>query len=180
MNKVDLDLGHAEMDLFLELPRRCQDMIMDNLINNDRVRLGIHDLVNMIGFERYAFLESPIEKIFGVAADIYLLDMTNDIWQWELYSWERQVEVKTDHKKYRVDFMFDSPDRNRLIVECDGHDFHEKTRQQVEYGNDRDYYLKKAGYDILHFSGRQIYRDPFLCAEKVYTFLFGKGVRHGR
>ena len=59
----------------------------------------------------------------------------------------------------------------KLIVECDGHEFHEKTKDQVEKRNKRDYNLKMQGFDILHFSGSEIYKDPVGCARKCIDYI---------
>jgi very-short-patch-repair endonuclease len=41
----------------------------------------------------------------------------------------------------------------RLVVECDGHDFHEKTKQQVTKDNRRERELQIAGWHVFRFSG---------------------------
>ena len=66
-----------------------------------------------------------------------------------------------------------------MLVECDGHDFHEKTKEQVEKDNEREYELKMAVYEILRFSGSQIYNNPFKCANDVYDYLILKEKRLG-
>lgn len=57
------------------------------------------------------------------------------------------------------------------MIECDGHEFHEKTKEQVIYDNEREYKLKSAGYDVLHFSGSEIYNNPYECAEKTLNYI---------
>ena len=34
--------------------------------------------------------------------------------------------------------------------------------------------LKKAGYDVLHLSGSQIYREPMKCARQVVEYINSK------
>lgn len=88
----------------------------------------------------------------------------------------------------KADFMFKADDyltklilgkeiRNynyKLIIECDGYEFHQKTRQQVQKDNEREYDLKMAGYEILRFSGSQIYNEPLKCAEDTYNYIMKK------
>lgn len=86
-------------------------------------------------------------------------------------------------KNYRVDFLIeyfrlvgDTIDGvkelcDTVIVECDGHHFHEKTKEQVNRRNQRDYDLKMAGYDVIHFSGSELYNNPQECIQKVVDFL---------
>lgn len=54
--------------------------------------------------------------------------------------------------RYRVDFLF--PEAN-LIVECDGEQYHQdKNKDWV-----RDKYLITQGFTVLHFTGKQIYKE---------------------
>jgi very-short-patch-repair endonuclease len=81
--------------------------------------------------------------------------------------------------KYRVDFLvrftvqyFDGEtDSCDVIVECDGHNFHEKTKEQAENDKSRDRALQGIGCAVLRFSGREIWRDPGKCAEQVFQYL---------
>lgn len=69
---------------------------------------------------------------------------------------------------YRVDFYIANVghrESSPLIVECDGHDFHEKTKEQAQRDKARDRYLVSQGYRVLRFTGSEIFRD----AEKVAT-----------
>lgn len=59
----------------------------------------------------------------------------------------------------------------RLVVECDGHDFHEKTKQQVSGDKRRDRELKMAGYEVFRYSGSDIWKDPLRHAREVIEHL---------
>lgn len=63
------------------------------------------------------------------------------------------------------------PVTNRLIVECDGHDFHERTKEQAKKDKSRDRALKMAGYEAFHFTGSEIWGDPLACSDSVLEFL---------
>ena len=83
----------------------------------------------------------------------------------------------TGKKKYYVDLYFeiDSWTENvGVVVECDGYEFHQKSKKQVEYDNEREYEIKKCGFDILRFSGSKIYNDPFKCANDIFDYLLLK------
>lgn len=54
-----------------------------------------------------------------------------------------------------------------LVVECDGHDFHERTKEQAARDRKRDRELSLKGYDVFRFTGSEIWRDPIKCAEDV-------------
>lgn len=61
---------------------------------------------------------------------------------------------------YTVDFLVlaDFSD-DKIIIECDGHDYHEKTKEQSKHDKERDRFLTSQGYKILRFSGSEIYND---------------------
>ena len=59
---------------------------------------------------------------------------------------------------------------NRLIVECDGHDFHERTKEQAARDRDRDRQAQLAGIEIFRFTGSELWRDPLGCAEQVIAW----------
>ena len=52
-----------------------------------------------------------------------------------------------------------------IAVECDGHEFHEKTKQQAarDKARDRD-----------RFTGSEIWKDPGACADEVLVHLWGE------
>jgi very-short-patch-repair endonuclease len=68
--------------------------------------------------------------------------------------------------KYTADFWLMTPhSKKSVIVECDGHDFHERTPKQAEHDRKRDRKLIELGYVVLRFTGREIWRDPMKCAQ---------------
>ena len=71
---------------------------------------------------------------------------------------------------YRVDFLFAPHFGTPFIVECDGHDFHERTKKQAERDRCRDRRLLMAGFPTLRFTGSEIYRDPLACRDQVEEF----------
>lgn len=79
---------------------------------------------------------------------------------------------------YRVDFLIHDcsvpPEVARprwIIVECDGHDFHERTKQQAQRDKKRDRYLQSLGAKVLRFTGSEIWADPQACAQEVLSHL---------
>lgn len=168
-----------EAENFRNLPEKAQDLWFEWLlsqkysdINNDAI-----SFVEVYGFNA-SECESPIEKIFYIALNMALFtDKDNDaVYEMMLHTYiNPQYEIVRDNgKSYRVDFYIDNDwmkyGTYGLIVECDGHEFHEKTKEQVNRRNDRDLELKNIGYDILHLSGSQIYNNPMKYAYYVIDY----------
>lgn len=83
---------------------------------------------------------------------------------------------------YRVDFLLygvsaqSGPDKSTwvkvpLIVECDGHDFHEKTKDQAKRDKKRDRTLMGQGYHYMRFTGAEIWKDPEACVNEAVNFV---------
>lgn len=170
----DMDFGRELLDDFNKLPDKAKELFFAYCVG---VITGNHadiqEYVSIMGFRVEG--DSPIEQIFAFAYNLVLWD--NDAIQVEWAGYEPQKEILTNNHKYRADFYFNAPTKQgsiNLIVECDGHDFHKLTKQQVAKDNERDFDLKRAGYEVIHFSGSQIYKDPYGCAEQVFEYLKGK------
>lgn len=59
----------------------------------------------------------------------------------------------------------------KVAIECDGHDFHEKTKQQASKDKARDRYMQSKGWSVLRFTGSDIFKDPMACAEEISKFV---------
>jgi very-short-patch-repair endonuclease len=73
----------------------------------------------------------------------------------------------------RVDFAYFISGKPEpcLFIECDGHNFHERTPEQAERDRRRDRLMQEAGIPVLRFTGREIYRDPSGCAFQISRFI---------
>lgn len=76
--------------------------------------------------------------------------------------------------KYRVDFCVLFPacrpsDNFHLVVECDGHDFHERTKEQAQRDKSRDRAIQAAGYQVLRFTGSEIWNNCIDCGKEVFS-----------
>lgn len=177
--KVIMQSAEPQLEFFDNLPKLARCMLVNAADTGSSLPGGA------IGFAYHANvprLGSPIEQIFIVGFEIakeWLGEVYSPVYSIDLFP---QFEIKTNNKKYIADFAFISEkfdgvngtklSRNlNLIIECDGHDFHEKTKAQVAYGNDRDFDLKEAGYEVIHFSGSQIFNNPYGCAGKVLIYI---------
>lgn len=76
---------------------------------------------------------------------------------------------------YRVDFYLEYRDLSikttiKLIIECDGHDFHEKTKEQAQRDKKRDRKLQGIA-PVFRFTGSEIYKSSDDCARQIIEFL---------
>jgi very-short-patch-repair endonuclease len=62
----------------------------------------------------------------------------------------------------------------KMIVECDGHDFHEKTKEQARHDKERDRNLQSLGYFVYRYTGSELYADVFRGAAEVVHVLTGR------
>lgn len=87
-----------------------------------------------------------------------------------------QFELNLE-KKYVVDFLLVTEERSnpekvrKLIIECDGHDFHEKTKEQAKKDKSRDRDLTANGFPVFRFTGSEVHNNALACAEQTALFL---------
>lgn len=85
---------------------------------------------------------------------------------------EPQPQVLNLHPDFRVTLeWFPWRCASSVLVECDGHDFHERTKAQAKRDKQRDRSLKLAGWTVLRFAGSEIYADPLTCAGEIIDHL---------
>lgn len=61
-----------------------------------------------------------------------------------------------------------------LAVECDGHDYHNLTKEQAAHDRSRDRALLiERDLITLRFTGSEIYRDSYRCANEAIDALLG-------
>jgi very-short-patch-repair endonuclease len=58
-----------------------------------------------------------------------------------------------------------------MVVECDGHEFHEKSKEQATADKARDRYMQARGHLVFRFSGSDIWRDAIACARETLSVL---------
>jgi very-short-patch-repair endonuclease len=73
---------------------------------------------------------------------------------------------------YRVDFLIVARgyrcSLDATVVECDGHEFHERTKAQAARDRRRDRRLTAAGYRVMRFTGAKIHWAAEGCADEVW------------
>jgi len=119
-------------------------------------------------------VQSPIEAVFyawwamySVAESIKSIEEFNG----PSLVLDSQHEITVTGQRYVLDFrvhprstqdwIFNSLDQfPRLAIELDGHDFHERTKEQVIWRDSRDRLLQQHGWQVFHVSGSELWRDP--------------------
>jgi very-short-patch-repair endonuclease len=126
--------------------------------------------------------ESPIEVAFAAAflllgrysyGHIGFLPPGDD-YELNKIEYEFALAAQRHILNYRVDFVAywnAAPERQRIVIECDGHNFHERTKEQAAKDRSRDRALQQAGFRVFRFTGSEIYRDAFKCAAEVLESL---------
>lgn len=117
--------------------------------------------------------ESPIEFALATALAHYAAlhgDLFDIQWSPEPHPSRTFARIVPQHavERWRVDFWvkFREVERN-IVVECDGHDWHERTAEQASKDKARDRYFAERGIPVMRFTGREIWRDPLACADQV-------------
>lgn len=127
---------------------------------------------------------SPIEALFDIAINtVYRIERSaqfiqpfvTDDWRAEVRDYAELYEgSQVRVLDWPVDFLFGVVDFNEerhfAVVECDGHEFHERTKEQAKRDRSRDRRLQEAGFRVFRFTGSEIYRDPIGCVREVLNW----------
>lgn len=89
-----------------------------------------------------------------------------------------QEHINIEKSEYIADFIIYSVKIDKkikklktpLIIECDGFEYHSK-KEQMTYDYKRERNLKLKGFDILRFTGSQIFKDPIVSAKEIFSYV---------
>lgn len=143
---------------------RCSRIAKLLLIENEVLKLEresdcikLTESANLEAYEEYSGLKlTPIEILMGA-----ILKRVVDAFDY-CYNYELAMAVLPQQKigDYIVDFLVVSDfSDDKVVIECDGHDYHEKTKLQAKHDKERDRYLTSKGYKVLRYTGSEIYND---------------------
>lgn len=92
------------------------------------------------------------------------------------------IKPQTKIGEYRVDFLLqyrtiipkienhkitrDFESCKQLVIECDRHEFHEKTKEQAKRDKERDRKMQSFGFLVFRYTGSEIWSDAFKCANE--------------
>jgi very-short-patch-repair endonuclease len=79
------------------------------------------------------------------------------------YNWEGyRIDFAVRASHYRFKWVF---------IECDGHNFHERTKEQAAKDRQKDRDIQASGFPVLRFTGSEIYRSPDEAGNAFFDFL---------
>lgn len=87
-----------------------------------------------------------------------------------------RVYTQVQLDKYRADLFVEWTTTGfqgairRAVVECDGHEFHERTKEQARHDRRRDRDVQGFGLPVLRFTGSEIYANAVGCGKQVLRF----------
>lgn len=170
----------------MRFERRTRDVLQNSLAARMReeVDTATMDLVEVC--------ESPIEIMLGTAIDIMwrLVGDSYGVGGLGVVRHEDCDGIRSDrvawlipqyeHKGARYDFALFHPHLSSpVFIECDGHDFHERTKEQAKRDRSRDRRSQTQGGYVLRFTGSEIWADAAKCAVEVIDFV-SRAFMHGR
>lgn len=121
--------------------------------------------------QRIGETESPIEGAFLAAFCEVAVEHGYEVKRMSSApAWVIMIEPQRWFGVYRVDFLISYAffgRRLEIVVECDGHEFHEKTKVQARRDKQRDRELQSLGPKVLRFTGSEIHASAAACASDV-------------
>ncbi len=93
---------------------------------------------------------SPIEQAFWETAKPLIPELQREVWI---------------GRKYRVDFLIPS---RQVVVELYGYQYHH-TKEKLTQDAERERYLQRLGYQVIRFTGTEIYKDVQKCVREVLS-----------
>jgi very-short-patch-repair endonuclease len=117
-------------------------------------------------------IESPIERMMLVGLRWWFrrYEVTINGWVHGKLELLPQVPVTFGDKRYRLDFAIRDREFDwKIAIECDGHNFHERTPEQAQRDRERDRLLQIDGWTVLRFTGTEINRDLEKCTDQVWA-----------
>ena len=100
--------------------------------------------------------------------DFYVINLNNNSLEFTF-----EIQPKVDYLAgYIPDFLITV---NNLLsgycIEIDGHEWHEKTKEQVRADKEKDRAYLKNGFIPIRFTGSEVYHDVKKCVDEVFEII---------
>ena len=127
---------------------------------------------------------SPIEQLFesAILALTQIIGEKCDFFRGGKGWTFSGVQICPQHKigKYKADYLLckmktdvvnNTKGHIDIVVELDGHAFHDKDERQRRYEKKRDREMQKLGYKVFRYTGAEIVKDPFAAAIECVSYM---------
>lgn len=185
--QLDLILNSSTAMEKYETPRGKLDLIAQKF--GDQIGLPAQSLAADVE-QRLQWYKQRVASVFehAVKSDVNFHSVTSPIEQIFLMEWrflridesldvviKPQSTFEFDGKKYRIDFVVGWADqKQKVAIEIDGHEFHEKTKAQAARDRARERSIIRGGYTIMRFTGSEVFSDPRRCVQEVAAFILAQ------
>jgi hypothetical protein len=144
--------------------RRSFGSPIEIMLRNGIVQAAARERITL--FDHSVFAGSP--RLERVAHGHWAVEDQPDCEEWgdgdDLWSLFGGVSVES----YRLDLLLETP--NGLVaIECDGHEWHDRTKQQAAYDRSRDRTLLAADIPTIRFTGSEIHHSIERCVADVFA-----------
>ena len=109
------------------------------------------------------YSEEMEEAEYGADLYIWLTRFTRGVWDERYFSHfdnggthDNYVRPKLSEEE---NFRLFYPELGRIIIECDGHEFHDRTKEQASNDRRRDRNMLSAGYPVFRYTGHDIHQN---------------------
>lgn len=169
---MDKDVLELQIDNFEKLCNKSKNLIFSGLIDQNLTLIG---LLKNGGINDLIVKLSPIEQILFFALVIYKHKYPEFSIKFRI-----QKSIECNGHIYKADFCIEKLDIGNnnidldltrpIIIECDGFEYH-NSKEKMSYDYGRENELKLLGYDIIRFTGSQIYKNPEECVDTVFKYI---------
>jgi very-short-patch-repair endonuclease len=162
--KLDFEEIKNQSNQLIKALTNLDDDIKDHLF-------GMWQRDILITAHKIKSCESPIEQLFAIYF-LYAIKETGFA-DSNMVIFEPQYEIHVNGRNFRVDFMIRAQIKAEwvsLVVECDGFEFHE-TKTQATKDKQRERLLRAAGYELIRFSGSEIWGNPYEVVLETIEFM---------
>lgn len=126
-----------------------------------------------------AFTVTPVGKRWRIerAAEALVLASQYELVQ-GLDPWANGVDPEKVFARADFAFLDGENDRLVLVVEADGHDWHEKNKKQIASDRARDRRILRCGIPIARFTGAEIHASAGACGVEAFAMALTLGAAH--
>ena len=164
-------------------------MVRDRLGDYPRRTFSVYDLtLATLDYLRFVLSsDSPIEQQMAAYAAMRVFGIDREHARDDLRHLDgyanlvlvSQPALSVDGQTIHPDFCFCATGPLRrpasLLIECDGHDYHDRTKEQAARDRQRDRVLTRNGWRVVRFTGLELWHDADGCAREALHILESLG-----